>query len=306
MRLSELVTETRIALDADSNAKWTTAKVVAAINGQQRSMIRKMVELDEAYFNHSFVLLKTAARAVRQSIWSFRIPSWVDKISSIRQSLGTGSAYARGPVIPRCTKWDDCGWRHSAVNEVQLVGFSAAVDIDLEVAKIPARMTQGILPAQAGITSSQMKLDADPAPTSDYPHETVQGSYAGALFEITGPASVRVGQLLRCIGSANDPAGTIITMEEAWTSAPNSGDTYEMHAELPTQHTRLLVLLAARTLLAAERNIEGIGVLRDELNEQWRLFLDTIAYRDISQPHTVVESLPATHSLRTSYQDEYQ
>jgi hypothetical protein len=291
MRFSEIILETQTQLDSLSGRKFTEAQVGLAVNSQQRSCIRYLADKDEAYFNHTFTLLKAAARTPHANLWSWRLPLWVMKVSSVRQYLG-GSTSTRGVMLHRLTKYDELmtsGWRWTASNELVLVGYGQAIDLELEVAKIPARMTKGTLPSQAGLTTSQMKLDADAGAV--HVHESVLDSYAGGLFEITGPASTRLGQLLRCIGSGNDPAGRILTMEEAWTSVPVVADTYEMHMELPTQHGRLLVLLATRQLLAQEKNLEGVNAIRDEIAEQWRQFTDTIGNRDLTQPYTVIEDL---------------
>lgn len=307
MRLSDLVSQLQVALDSKTNRKWDPPTLVEQLNIQHRRVVRKIAEVDEAYVNYTFTLSASKARTPHQGILAWRLPSWILKISSVRRSYG-GATTTRGPLLPRATKWQTVGWRHGAANEIQLVGYGVAVDLELEVAKAPARMTSGTLPNQAGVTTSQLRMDADA--TAVYPHETQLDAYAGALFEITGPvpgAGTRVGQRLRCIGSDQDVTGRLLTMEEAWTSAPVTGDTYEMCMELPSQHSRLVVLLSARGLLAAERNMQGIAALDPEVNEEWRLFMDSIQYRDLAEPHTVVESIPMLSNQEgTTYTGEYQ
>lgn len=297
-RLGELLDRTKVALDSINAAKWSEAQMAAALNEQLVSMIRKMTETDQAYHAHVFTILKEQARTIHTGRYTYRLPSWVMKLSEVRQYLG-GTSTGQGPLIPRTNKWGGQGWIYTAINEIAVLGWSQTQDLELYTAKIPARMTKGTLPSQSGATTSQLLLDADGAAgdATNFPHESVADAYAGALFEITGPASARKGQMLRCIGSTpNQGGGTnqhLLTMESAWTSQPAASDTYEMHAEIPGEHSRLLVLLATRALLSQQRNLEGVRIYAPELQEQWQQFLNAIKERDIQQPHVIQDVLPS-------------
>lgn len=311
MRLSELISETRVTISAKTTRTWSDADIVVALNAKQRALVRILTERDEKWFNHTFNLLKAAARTQHTTLWGWKIPPWILKVTSVRQLFG-GSTAARGPRIPRADKLSNKpGWDFGAGNELRLVGYSGPIDLEIECAKLPARMIQGTLPSQSGMTTSQMKLESDAtaaASAKPFPRETALDFYAGSQFEITGPDSVRVGQLLRCVGNTTDPAGRILTMEEAWTTPPVATDTYEMHMEAPPQHARLLVLLASRTLFAQERNTEGLAAIEPEVNEEWKLFLDSSVDRDLTEPHTVIEGMPTsdyTSYPETNYLGEY-
>jgi len=296
-RLTTLLEETKLALDSVASAKWSEAQIAAQLNAQLVSMIRKMTETDQAYHAHVFTILATAARTIHTGKYAYRMPPWMMKLSEVRQYLG-GSGVNVGPIIPRTSKWGGQGWVHTAINEIALVGWSQAMDLECYVSKIPARMTKGTLGAQSPATSSQLLLDPDGAAgdATNFPHESVADAYAGAVFEITGPAGTRKGQMLRCIASTpNQGVGTnqhLLTMESAWTSQPQTGDTYEMHAEIPGEHSRLLVLLVARALLSQQRNLEGVRIYQAELQEQWQQFLDAIKERDLQQPAVIQDPLP--------------
>lgn len=298
MRLSQLVLETQVALDSVSSSKWSQAQIGAALNSQLVSMIRKMTETDEAYHSHIFTRLGSSARQVHSDRWAYQLPLWVMKISEVRQLHGSASAQT-GPLIDRASKFRGRGWYYTADNEITLRGWSQAVDLEFAVAKLPARMTKGTLGDQAGVATNQVRLDPDGAAgdATDFPHESVADAYAGALLEIVGPASARVGQVLRVLSSApNTGAGLnqhLLTMEAAWPSgAPVVADRYELHAEVPGEHSRLIVLLATRTLLSQQRNLEGVRIYAPELSEQWSMFLAGIRNRDVQQPHVIQEFLP--------------
>lgn len=305
MRLSQGIERVKLAIDSVAGDKLDAAgKTIAQVmNSQLRSMIRKAVEEDKSYVNHRFVLLGTTARTVYGNSFSYRLPPWVMKLASVRKYGGTGAA--RGLEIHRATRRQIGGWRFTATNEITLDGFSSAPDLDIECAKIPAAMTKGTLPSQATLTTSQMRLDADTSSDAvNFPHETALNGYAGALFEITGPtaAGSRIGQILRCTGSSSDPTGRVLTMEEAWTSAPQANDTYEMVAEIPDEHSELLVLLTARRLLSVEGNAKGLALIGQEIGEQWASYLTHIKSRDTQEPYFIGSS--PFDVIQTTYMEQ--
>jgi hypothetical protein len=292
VRLSQGIDRVKSALDSVSGQKYTDARIGETLNSQLRSLVRKAVEVDQGYTNHRFVLASTVARNPYSGVYSYRLPPWIIKLVSVRRYLGSGAA--KGPEIHRATKRQVGGWRYTAANEITLEGVSSAIDLDIECAKMPAALTKGTLPSQAGVTTSQLKLDADSsADAVIYPHETTLNAYAGALFEITGPspaAGTRIGQILRCTGNTVDPTARLLTMEEAWTSQPQTSDTYEMVAELPDEHSELLVLLTARRLLAIEGNAKGISLYSQEIGEQWASYLSHVKSRDTQEPYFIAQS----------------
>ena len=294
MRLSQAIERVNLAIDSVAGRKFDTAgsQVAKVLTGQLRGLVRKAVECDQGYTNHRFVLPATVARTVYNSSYSYRLPPWIIKLVCVRKYLGVGAS--KGPELHRATKRQAGGWRTTAANEITLDGISAAIDLDIECAKMPAALTKGTLPAQSPATTSQLKLDADNSTDAgNFPHETALNAYAGALFEITGPspgAGTRIGQMLRCIGNTADPAARLLTMEEAWTSQPQTSDTYEMVAEIPDEHSELLVLLTVRRLLAIEGNAKGLALYSQEIGEQWMSYLTHIKSRDTQEPYFIGQS----------------
>jgi hypothetical protein len=249
-----------------------------------------MADLDEGYVNFRFTVSLQSMRTVHADEFSCRLPPWIIKVSGVREN-GTLTD-GRKPLVARANKYGKySGWQLTAANELTFYRMGQARAFDVECAKLPALMTKGTLPAQTAMATNQMRFDADPATTADYPHETIQNSYAGGLFEITGPASARVGQLLRCVGSVHDQSstGTVLTMEEAWTSVPLVSDQYEMHMEIPDQHLNLLLMLAARRLFAQKAALKSIQAYLPELAEEYDTFMRSIATRTIQEPTYIGE-----------------
>lgn len=316
MRLSDLILEVRDIASVLTANRWADKDVARFLNAQQRSLVRKAVEVNQAFHNHTFQLAATVGRVKHSDIIAYRLPPWVMKVAAVRYGSTTPTAEAQQLVIPRADQsWAFGGgcWRWSANHELELVGFSVAQALELEVAKVPALMTKGTLPDPSipgVIGANQMRLDSDASVDAlNFPHESVADSYAGSLFEITGPASSRKGQILRCIASQHNQGTsnvqTILTMDANWTTVPATSDTYEMHAEIQTEHCRLLTLLAARALLAQERNVQGIAAYGPEIAEQWSLYIQHVSERDQAGPHQVVGRddaspyLPSVYAMET-------
>lgn len=311
MRLSELIQDVRDAASVQTANRWSDKDIARFLNVQHRSIIRKSVEVNQGFHNYTFQVAAAVGQVRHTDLISYRLPWWVMKVATVRRGSSTPTTSTQQGPIPRLDQvYARGGWRWSASNGLELVGVSTALDLELDVAKLPALLTRGTLPdpsTPSPIATNQMRLDADDsADAVNYPHENQKDSYAGALFEITGPAGATQGQLLRCVSSLHNqnPSSkhTILTMEEAWTSVPVTGNTYEMHAELATEHCRLLSLLTTRALLSQERNVQGVAAYASELQEQWTIYLQSIAERDQAGPHLVVESIGASRGIPTVYQ----
>ena len=309
MRLQELIDGAREAAAVVTANRWSDRDVARLVNSQHRSIARKTVELDQSYHNHTFQLVASKARVQHNDMLTYRLPPWVMKVAAVYRLSGL-TAQSQREIIPRISRFSSgVGWQHSANGEFRLIGYSAGIDLELEVAKLPALLTKGTLPAPSGVGTNQMRLDADNSANAlNFPHEAVADAYAGSVFEITGPASVRKGQTLRCVSSAPNQGGssleTVLTLEEAWGTVPIADDTYEMHAEIQAEHCRLLILLTARSMLAQERNLQGITALREELAEQWSLFIQHANKRDQAGPHLVLDQIPSIDSSPTIYELE--
>lgn len=309
MRLSELIEDVRDIASVHTANRWVDKDLVRFLNKQHRSLARMTAHVNQKYHSHTIQVPATAGRLKHTGLFTYRLPPWVMKVAAVRRSTTTPTTNARYPNIPRRDQNQvGGGWDHGPTGEFELES-SAAVDLELDVAKLPALLTKGTLPTPGAVASNQMRLDADNSvDAQNFPHEDVKDSYAGALFEITGPASARKGQLLRCVGSLHGQGGstneTILTMEEAWASVPVAADTYEMHAEFGGEHCRLLTLLTARALFAQERNLNGIAAIGPEVAEQWSIFTESIAERDQAGPHLVVDSIGATRGVPAIYDQE--
>lgn len=309
MRLSDAMVRLRELLRAQDTAFFTDLALGGHLNRQQVSLCRRMVEIDEAYFNHTFILPVSSARQVASSMWSYTLPPWTVKVVQVRESVAPEATASLGNLLPYVGKHDNTrGWRYDGMNTLRLVGFGTAIALSVTVAKRPAMVTKGTLPTQANLAAgnTELRLDLDnSADALAFPHETLTNSYANAIVEITG-ANARSGQLLRATGSTHfvDEGGsrfTELTMESAWVAAPQSGDTYEMHFELPDHHMDILLLLAAYRAWGAVGHAAEQKAMAAELQMQMRDFENSIRPRQTQMPMRLQTStLPAYAELRTN------
>jgi hypothetical protein len=302
VKISQIVRAVREILE-DSNAitagqyNYSDKALVAGLNDQLLLMTQRCTEVQQNYHNFDFDLLATNARQVIGTVYEWDLPTWVLKIAEVRENVdqSRGLPYFHLDPLDRHT---DVGWTQSSLTTLQLQGWSPTRDLTLSVAKRPALLAVGMLPDQTGMSSTQLRLDTDLDPAlagTTYPHETEANSYANAIIEITGvngSSHAVGGQIRRAITSTHlqytsSVAYTVLTVNQAWTVQPVSGDTYEMHAEIPDDHVRLAVLLAARSLAIKKGNWNEMADMRQELGERWASFNRYIELRQTQQPSLV-------------------
>lgn len=302
MRLSQVLTKLREELSdpaSSSNVDWSTAELSGVISDQALIMVRRQVAIDEAYHNHRFTLLAASAVQRASDTWVYVLPPWCGRIVEVR--IAQSSALdPRQQVLRQVDKFGRGGWRYSGRREIELVGFSQAQGITIACAKRPARLTLGVLPDQTGMSSTQLRLDADTSANAlIYPHESVADSYANAVLEITGiddAVAQPGGQVRTVLSSAHKQvfAGalyTVLTINQAWSTQPVADDTYELHPEIDDEHLRLLILLSARACWTRRGNKDEVRASEMELYQEWAEFQRHMEPRGIQEPKIIKEQL---------------
>lgn len=285
MKLSSIITEIRDHVEDRTTNRWGDAQLTRTIHTQTMKLVRRMVDVDENYSNVRISLDKSVATAVKTDMQFYTLPPWTYKVVSVRE--GTTSNTTQGRVVPKAQKLSNLqGWRMGAGTELVLSRYGNALDLDIEIAKVPARLTLGTLPDQTGMAANQLRMDTDSSSdAATYPHETAPNSYAGAVVEV-----VETGEILRCTLSEHrqDYSGTpytVLTFREDWMTAPVAGNTYEMHcAEINDTHMRYLTLLCAAALLQREGNNNQLQSIMLEISEEAGYFTRHIQRRDVQRP----------------------
>lgn len=294
MLLGYALARLRELLQGQNATHWSDAELGAYLNRHVQSLVRQMTETNEGWHNAQFSLLATSARQVKSDAWEYVTPPWCMKIVRLRELMGTIDPATAIDGIPYSyiTPHEKPGWLWNGLNTLQIRGFPTAKDMEILCAKRPANVTKGTLPTQVNLPvppTSYMRLDTDSsADAVKWPHETLANSYYNAQVEITG-SNARSGQINRCIGSTHfiDEAGTrytVLQFEKAWTVQPASGDTYDMHFEMPEQHMQLVLLLAAHSAWGTRGHYDEQKAMSGLIAEEMRAFEAHITPRQIMQP----------------------
>lgn len=284
MRLSEIINQVRVGLkDTRATRKnFEDADLARFVNEAIRSAARTMIEADSSYCNHTLELSSSSAVLKSRGRYEYRLPRWVMNVTEVR--ITPTSSQQVGERLERMKSRDYFdGWMYERTNLLRL-HRSEAEDLTLQVAKLPARLTLGTLPDQTGVGTNEVRLDLDSAATT-YPHETEANAYANGVFEITTAA--KAGTFLYGASSSagnNDLSDyyTRVTMDAAPGTA--TGDTYEMHSEIPDEHMRYVILMATLKALQLEANQDSIQALMPELSEEARRFKEALQPRQTDGP----------------------
>ena len=286
MRSADIIALLREQVDDTQSAQWTDARLLRIINQQMFKLFREQVAADDSYHNLELDLLASAAVAPHLNQWLYTLPRWVFKITWVR--LKTDANEGVGAPIPRAYRVDSWsrGWHLDADKRLRLIGYSQAEDLILGVAKVPARIHSGTLPAQTvtgSLTSSttQVRLDKDNDPA--FPHESEPDAYRNAIIEITmGGKAGQIRRVVSSVGNESIPSNfhTVLTVQEAWSSNPVLSDTYDMHAEVSDPLIRALITESALVCEQMRHNVNGIAVLAEELQSERMKFKEHVKPRE--------------------------
>lgn len=306
MKLGTAIAELSQLLQRVDDTEWSDAELSSALHRHVLALSRDMAQLDSGYFDHTITALATAARQVKTDCWAYSMPPWIERVVDVREALSTTAptTASRGYVVPpQLSQYDGKGWRWRGPDTFHLIGWGAALDLEVAVSKRPARPTLGTLPTQANLPASPvgvyLRLDADTsADAAKHPHETLADSYANARIELTG-ANARSGQFRRVIGSTHfqDEGGTrytVLQVDRAWDVAPQAGDTYEMHLELADEHMQLVLMLAANTLWGTRGNKAEQRAIAPMIQKELEEFRAGITPRQTQFPYYL------RHTIRAS------
>lgn len=308
MILTELIAKIREEVDDPAPGKKHTDAVLASrIYDQTNAMVRRLTEINEKYHNYYLTLDAADARQVASDSWEYSLPRFIAKITGVRPAQDSLTSPRMRPIPHVDENRDEAspGWDFAGLHSLRLHRFGEAQTLEIQVAKNPARLTLGSLPDQSGLATNQLRMDSPGTSgntnAATYPHEREADAYANSVIEIVGTATTLhpVESQIRVVKSSLPSEAlvgyaerfTVLTLDADWDEAPVEGDTYEMHAEVPDEHLRLLVLLVARASFARKGNTDEIRAILGELNEQWDSFVRHNRPRQFQHPAVIKDDL---------------
>lgn len=306
MNTSQYLAEVADVLDDPASKMYSAAAIVRHGDRQLRGLYRTLVESNKQYSNFTIGIQKEVALEPIDNVFDYRLPSWVMAVTRvwIRQGAGatetsvslylwTSGAAQLGQEIRRrgAAQERTPAWSWQGSNTLRLHNFGEAQELAIEVAVRPPKMLKGLI-GTANASASKFYLPSTPS-YGDI--EIEAGAYINSDWQVTGTATANAlhyGQIRRCVYSdANALDGLArvheLTMDAAFTNVLAQGDTIETVLPLPDEHTRVLVLLAARACLQQKGNIKGLESIQGELLQEMARFAQfATPPRDTAGPTT--------------------
>lgn len=291
MNVTRFLRQLRVALgdkpDATAQRTWSDAELVDIAYQVVASLFRDRVTANENYHNLQLLLPKTSSRQIHANLHEYPLPSWLYTVTAVRaSSLATDSI---GRDIER---WEEGfapasqSYRISSTRSLQLA-ISAAIDIELECTKIPARLVRGVIDVDAK-AYNDILLPLTP----EFEHETEPGMYRNAVIQVTsatGAASkANIGEQRVVTETAWDTIGANryirLFFNRPWLEGIKIGQGFESVIEIEDAHTRLLILASVVDSALATDNVAAIAAVRDELKVEREKFESMLKPRDDTGP----------------------
>lgn len=302
MNTSQYLTEVADVLDDPDSEMYPAEEVIRHGDRQLRGLYRTLVESNKQYSNFTMAVRASVALEPLDNIFDYRLPSWVMAVTRIWIRNGTATSEPNlslyqwtagevqlGSEILKTGREYDPRWGWQGSGTIRLYNFSAAQELVLEVVVRPAKMCKAKI-STAPPDASSLYLPAVP----NYGAlELEEGAYINSDWEVTDTANanaVYFGESRRCIYSNAATIDALVRYNKLSFDSPFSGtiaqgDTVETVLALPDEHTRILVLLAARACLQKKGNLKGIEAIQGELlQEQTRFSMYASPPRDARGP----------------------
>lgn len=299
MNVSQFVSRCRSALDDARILKYTDNEIVLMADEQLRYLTRKLTQTAKDWSNFSFALKKADAREIFKGTWEWVVPTWVMRVSRVyhRQATATtetsfspyrwsGNTNAQhASEIEKSDTSRRSGWTWEGQRTMRLWNFPEALDLSLEVVKLPAPLFQvRIVDAFTGLNGLYFPTAAAVGGGNGLvlgEHYSEEGAYINAEIQCSDTVlatSTDYGETRRVIYSfGNVQSGgrkTALYVDRDWPLLLAAGDTVESLLPIPVSYSRLLHLLVLRGLSVKKGNLDLQKSIGPELDIELRDFLE--------------------------------
>lgn len=292
MKLSEVIRAVRFRVNDSSDASnpegrhYSDLQITDIVNEVVGSLYVRKLEADESWFNHKLSLSKDDAVKDEDRIWTYEVPSWVDRVSFVREDKPSGDPRGRA-LFPVNKRTLTRGWYWDGAQTIRAQGYPEAIDIRVGAAKLPAPAHKGSVLKDA--EASKFYLDN----TSSLQTLKETDAYAGSVIEITGTdASGHLveGQTRQVVSSSTlwDVSAWIELVTFApWTVIPtvSATDTYELQIPLKRTHLNYVAALCAEVLFIRTNNTNGLASIQRVLAKLEEEFISAIQPRQEQMPN---------------------
>lgn len=292
MRVTDFISTVfdQIKREDDSAEVATRAKALRATNSILGSVTRKIIQQGEGYYRTRLQLLGTDARQIQRNQWEYTLPPWVARVFEVRHDKPAGEpeGYRISTANPRDRTKQGFYFRNRTT--LILSGWTTAQDLRVEVAKVPAEVTdEAVVVLSDGTSASTLFVALSQL------GNRASGYYINSIFEFSTALATSVsmaGYTMQVSDSqivADSGFQRVeLTNPEDFPIAPATSDEIFMHLELGDEHLRMLTLRVARQILQAEGNMDAIGAFAEELRAEERDFIDSLQ-RQQAEPSFIRE-----------------
>ena len=281
MNITQFVARVRSYLDDSRSLKFSDSEIVYMADEQLRYLTRKLSQTSKDWHNFSLGLYKANARTIFNNTYEWTLPSWVKRVSRVYDRHNTASTEttlspyrwsgnSNAQFTDEIGKSDSgrrSGWTWEGQRTLRLWNFPQALDLSLEVVKMPAPLFKVIVadvftdasgfyfPTTASVSGGGGIVYGD--------LYVEEGSYINSEAQITGTktaTSTNLGEVRRIIYSNSNTIATgrktACYVDNNWNATLEAQDTVESLLPIPEDHTYLLSLLVLRGLAIKKGNID--------------------------------------------------
>tara|TARA_R110002020_G_scaffold47968_6_gene137165 strand:+ start:630 stop:1613 length:984 start_codon:yes stop_codon:yes gene_type:complete len=307
MRLQTVIQAVRDKVNDPDEKYWSDVEIVRWISHHARQLFRAKAQADRSYGRVQHQMLASDEDRIQANILEemqrYHFPSWVYKIYGVRDlSAGTGKQGALIDYVehPRDTHK---GWFLSGDRTIDLSKFDAAIDIEIDCAKLPPVLHYGTIDSPS-TARNELRFDSSPVDGATTPNafelSWEKDAYVGLEVEITSGSTEttnRRGFVTTIVSHDqvydNDLATpawvTRCTVFPKWPTVPQVGDTYELHVPLDESNYEYVASRVARSLFHKTRNIDGVAVVESVMAEGHDAYLAGLRPRQEQVPGFLVD-----------------
>lgn len=279
MRIRDVITAVRDKVNDPNRKYWTDVEIARWASHHARQLFRHKAQADSSYGAVNHLMLGTDAdrvRSIKDDQFRYHFPSWVYRINGVRERK---DANTRATLVD--VKWyprdQISGWFLSTDRSIDLMGFTSAMDLEIEAAKLPTQLHYGTVDSPC---EDRQTLRLASAPVDQdakaFPLDLENDAYVGMEVELmTGSTETtdRRGHVQLVISqdhvydSALSKWVVRLVVFPKWPTAPQIGDTYELHVPLDESNYEYVSARIARSLFHKTDNQEGIATVQSVMLE---------------------------------------
>lgn len=288
MNITSWLAAVRRYFDDDAKRLYSDQDLITSGDLEARSMFRTFTHASTDWHNCLVFLDPTTAKQLGQTIFQWRLPTWVAKVAQLHRReavpmITPGEPY-RNPqtgnkLLEKIDPTDERhkrGWDWDGQHTLTFWGETSAPYLALKVAKIPHRMFQARIATVDSGGAGQLIIPS----TLVGEEQRELGGYINAEIEVVStadPLGTHLGEVRRCVWSSPVESQSGARVHRLFLDAPFSNtlaqeDVVETYVPVPEDFIVLHVLRTVQATLPKKPNMELLRVIAPRLAEEEKRF----------------------------------